>query len=167
MVAPVPYLGVTRSGRWRHEWHADPAIAAADGYQVDGIAGVDFHAMNPGYEHDGRVLDPARPEALVYGRSPRGPVLLGAMFVMPGIDQPGPAVGGPLTVWHAHERICFSLLPPALTGIESPLGGCPVGSLDLPRTSQMIHIWTAPGAPDPFGDLSEDWRRSFVAGWRP
>ena len=42
--------------------YADPAVAAADGYHVNGLAVIDFHASNPTYEHDDRVLDPAHPE---------------------------------------------------------------------------------------------------------
>ena len=143
--------------------YADPAVAAADGYDVKGIAGIDFHANNPKYEHDGRVLDPAHPETLVYAVAPNGrPVLMGAMFQMPGIEQPGPTIGGPLTVWHAHQHICISLTPPALAGLLSPLGMCPVGTIDMPLTAQMIHIWIVPGAPDPIGDLDEGWRRAYL-----
>ena len=148
--------------------YADPRVAAADGYQVAGMHGIDFHASNPRYEHDGRVFDPARPETLVYAIAPDGrPVLLGAMFQMPAIGQPGPTIGGPLTVWHAHENICFSLTPPALTGLLSPLGTCPIGSIDLPLTAQMIHVWTVPGAPETFGDLDDAWKRAYLAASYP
>jgi hypothetical protein len=143
--------------------YSDPELAAADGYRVKGLAGLDFHASNPAYEHDGRVLDPARPETLVYAVAPDGrPVLLGAMFLMPSMREPGPAIGGPLTVWHAHEHVCFTLTPPGLAGLLSPLGMCPVGSIDVPLTSEMIHIWIVPGAPQPFGDLDEAWKRAYL-----
>lgn len=143
--------------------YADPAVAAADGYRVQGMQGIDFHAGNPAYENDGRVLDPAHPETLVYAVAPDGrPVLLGAMFLMPKIGQPGPTVGGSLTVWHAHQHVCFSLTPPGLTGLLSPLGMCPVGSIDMPLTAEMIHIWIVPGAPQPFGDLDEAWKRAYL-----
>jgi hypothetical protein len=145
--------------------YADPAVAAADGYQVNGIAGLDFHAGNPAYENDGHIFDPAHPETLVYAVAPDGrPVLLGAMFTMPKIGQPGPTVGGPLTVWHAHEHVCLSLTPPALAGLLSPLGTCPLGSIEISRTAEMIHVWTVPGAPQRFGDLDEAWRRAYVQG---
>jgi hypothetical protein len=141
----------------------DVAVAAADGYEVNGISGVDFHAQNPKYQNDGRIFDPAHPETLVYGLAPNGrPVLLGAMFQMPKIDEPGPTPGGPLTVWHAHQHICISLTPPALAGLLSPLGMCPVGTFDMPLTSQMIHIWIVPGAPETIGDLDEGWRRAYL-----
>jgi hypothetical protein len=144
--------------------YGDPAVAAADGYHVDGLAGIDFHASNPAYDQDGRVFDPAHPEALVYAVAPNGrPVLMGAVFQMPGLGEAGPMIGGPLTVWHGHQDVCISLTPPALSGLLSPLGTCPVGSILLPRTSQMIHVWIVPGAPEPFGDLDADWKRAYLA----
>lgn len=144
--------------------YADPTLAAADGYQTAGMAGTGFHASNAAYQHDGRILDPTRPETLVYAVGPSGPVLLGAMFEMPAIGKPGPAVGGPLTVWHAHDHVCFSLLPPALSGLSSPYGTCPLGSITVPITPEMIHVWTVPGAPEPFGDLDDEWLARFLAG---
>lgn len=142
--------------------YADPAVAAADGYDVDGLHGLGFHAGNKEYEEDGRILDPARPETLVYAEGPDGPVLLGAMFIMPKLHVPGPAVGGALTPWHGHEQICIGLLPPSLTGLVSPLGGCPVASIAIPTTPEMIHVWTIPGAPEPFGDLDDTWLRAHL-----
>ena len=143
--------------------YADPAAAAADGYRVHGLSGIDFHAQNEVYERDGRIMDPARPEGLVYAVAPDGrPVLMGAVFSMPRVAAPGPAVGGPLTVWHAHENVCVSPIPPALTGLLSPLGMCPIGSIAVPLTPEMIHLWTVPGAPDPFGDLDAEWRRAYL-----
>ena len=143
--------------------YADPAVAAADGYRVNGLAGLDFHAGNPAHENDDRVLDPAHPETLVYAVAPDGrPVLKGAMFMMPKIGTPGPTIGGPLTVWHAHQHVCFSLTPPALAGLLSPLGMCPLGAIDVPLTAEMIHIWIVPGAPEPFGDLDDAWKRAYL-----
>jgi hypothetical protein len=144
--------------------YADVSVAAADGYNVKGIAGIDFHAGNPANENDGRILDPAHPETLVYAVAPNGqPVLMGAMFLMPKIGEPGPTVGGPLTVWHAHQHVCISLTPPGLAGLLSPLGACPVGTIDLALTAEMIHIWIVPGAPEPFGDLDDAWKRAYLA----
>ena len=154
------FLTATRIALARY---ADPAVAAADGYHVGGLAGIDFHASNPANEHDGRIFDPTHPESLVYAVAPNGrPVLLGAVFQMPQIGEPGPAIGGPLTVWHAHENICLSLTPPGLSGLLSPLGTCPVGSILLARTAEMIHVWIVPGAPEPFGDLDNAWRHAYL-----
>jgi len=143
--------------------YADVGVAAADGYNVKGITGIDFHASNPANENDGRILDVAHPETLVYAVAPNGkPVLMGAMFLMPKIGEPGPTIGGPLTVWHAHQHICVSLTPPGLAGLLSPLGICPVGTIDLALTAEMIHIWIVPGAPEPFGDLDDGWKRAYL-----
>ena len=143
--------------------YADPAVAAADGYRVNGLSGIDFHAVNPANENDDRILDPAHPETLVYAVAPDGqPVLMGAMFMMPKIGTPGPMIGGPLTVWHAHQHVCFALTPPGLAGLLSPLGMCPLGTIDVPLTAEMIHIWVVPGAPEPFGDLDETWKRAYL-----
>jgi hypothetical protein len=145
------------------ERYRDPRVAAADGYEIGEIVGLDHHAGNPAYQRDGRILDPERPESIIYAAGPDGPVLLGAMFTMEGPGEPGPRIGGSITTWHAHEHVCLSLVPPALAGILSPLGGCPIGSIDLPITGEMIHVWTAPGAPQPFGDLDDAWRERYVA----
>lgn len=144
--------------------YADPAVAAADGYHVEGMFGLDFHADNPAYGEDGRILDPERPETLVYVVAPDGtPMLMGAMFMMPDRSERGPAVGGPLTIWHAHERICLGLVPPGLAAIRSPLGACPFGSFEFPITPEMIHVWTVPDAPTRFGDLDGAWIEAYLA----
>ena len=134
----------------------DPHVAEAHGYDVFPIVGQDHHADNPAYLADGRIFDPERPETLVYADSPRGPVLLGAMFQMPG-TEPGPRVGGPLTVWHSHENVCLSLTPPALVGLLSPYGVCPLGAINIPGTNEMIHAWTLPGVEDEWGHIEDDW----------
>jgi hypothetical protein len=144
--------------------YRDTRVAAADGYEVAEIAGTDFHAANPNYVKDGRILDPARPEHLIYAKTPAGrTVLLGAMFSMPSRDQRGPAIGGPLTEWHGHENICISFAPPAFSGLLSPFGGCPFGSVAFPATPEMMHVWVVPGAPARFGDIDENWRTKFLA----
>jgi hypothetical protein len=147
--------------------YADPAVAAADGYAVSGIRGRDFHAAHETYAKDGRVLDPERPEYLIYAESDRGPLLLGAMFEMESISDVGPRVGGPLTPWHRHEQVCFSLLPPTVAGMTSPYGLCPLGSLTVPWTAEMLHVWTVPGAPSRFGDVPEAWLEAHVVGRPP
>lgn len=144
--------------------YADIELAAAAGYSVAGLAGTSFHADNQAYKKDGRFLDPDAPETLVYAAGPNGPVLLGAMFEMDRIGEAGQAVGGPLTPWHAHDHVCFSLLPPGLAGLTGPFGSCPIATITIPVTPEMIHVWTVPGAPDPFGDLDEAWLNAYLTG---
>jgi hypothetical protein len=142
--------------------YADPAVAAADGFDVSDMSGLDFHADNRDHIEDGVILDPTRPETLVYAMGDDGPVLLGAMFQMPEVHERGPAVGGRLTVWHGHEEACLSLFPPGLAGMTSPLGMCPIGSITIAITNEMLHVWTVPGAPAMFGELADAWRVDFL-----
>jgi hypothetical protein len=99
------------------------------------------HYFNPEWMRDGRVLDPARPEGLMYARTGHGPVLVAAVYLTNQSGVPGPAVGGCLTSWHAHTNLCFS--DPArfqITGLRPPGGPCPPGHLawDPP---EMLHVW--------------------------
>ncbi|MDH4307295.1 MAG: hypothetical protein OEX04_07430, partial [Acidimicrobiia bacterium] len=143
--------------------YEDVSVAASAGYDVADVWGVDHHADNPAYLDDGRILDPEHPETLVYGVDASGsPVLLGAMFQMPGVGVPGPMIGGPLTVWHAHEQVCVGVIPGLTVSLVSPFGMCPVGSFTVALTNEMIHVWTVTGAPDPFGDLDEDFRQEYL-----
>jgi hypothetical protein len=143
--------------------YGEPDAAGAAGYDMDGLGGIDFHAANPAYQKDGRELDPARPENLIYAMGASGPILMGAMFETEGWHHPPPEEGGPLLHWHRHEQICFSLLPPGLAGLVDPMGMCPVGSIAVPTTNSMMHVWTVPGAPQRFGDLDEAWKQSYLA----
>lgn len=145
------------------EKYQDPSVAEADGYDVGTIIGTDHHADNPAYIADGRILDPGRPETLVYAQGNDGPVLIGAMFQMPGFHNPGPMIGGPLTVWHSHENVCISVTPPALVGLMSPFGVCPVGSFNMPGTNEAIHVWTLPGVEDEWGHLEDAWLEDYLS----
>jgi hypothetical protein len=118
------------------DWHK----AWAAGYRPGGGADLgSTHWMNQRYVDAGYVMDPQRPQGLVYANSKHGPVLIGAMFQMKHIGQFGPDPGGPLTAWHQHENICFTPL-----GLEfsfmTPFGTCPVGAIDV-SVSPMLHVW--------------------------
>ena len=144
------------------ERYQDLSVAAADGYRVDGVAGNDFHAGNPAYQSDGLMLDPTRPENLIYGMGPDGPVLLGVMFETEGLRSDPPLTGGAALHWHRHEQVCFSLTPPGLAGLVDPFGNCAGGSLAIPTTNSMMHVWTLHGAPTRFGDLDEAWKQDYL-----
>ena len=97
------------------------------------------HWMNQAYVKAGYVMDPQRPQGLVYANTTHGPVLLGAMFQMPHHNEFGPDPGGPLTAWHQHENICFTPF-----GFEfsfmTPYAICPLGAIDI-SASPMLHVW--------------------------
>ena len=118
------------------DWHQ----AWAAGYRPGGSTSLpSTHWMNQAYVKAGYVMDPRRPQGLVYANTKRGPVLLGAMFQMPHLDQFGPDPGGPLTAWHQHENICFSPLGFEFS-LMTPFGTCPFGAIDL-SAPPMLHVW--------------------------
>ena len=118
------------------DWHR----AWAASYRPGGPDNLpSTHWMNQKYEKAGYVMDPQHPQGLVYANTKHGPVLLGAMFQMPKLNEFGPDPGGPLTAWHQHENICFTPL-----GIEfslmTPFSVCPFGSIDI-SAPPMLHVW--------------------------
>jgi hypothetical protein len=115
--------------------YVDPSTAEAEGYQPSSPSWQPItHYLNPAYHRDGAILDPSQPESLVYANASKGPVLLGAMYLMPEPGTTGPQIGGCLTHWHPHS----------LGGWETP---------------EMMHVWTADVPGGPFSELRP---RSFV-----
>jgi hypothetical protein len=107
------------------------------------------HYCNPAYVTDGRVLDPTRPEGLMYAYTDRGAVLVAAVYLMNRAGEPGKAVGGCLTQWHTHDNLCSS--DPAkgmITGLHRPGSRCPPGQVPW-AAPPMMHTWVinVPGGP--------------------
>jgi hypothetical protein len=126
--------------RWR-----DPAAAAAGGFRFRDEDGAGpgrpvrfLHVPNPAWRADGRVLDPARPETLVYWRGPGDRLtLVGVMYAAPR-GAHGPTVGGPITRWHDHES-CRD--PATRAKLGRPVdGACPAGQV-YRRSGEMMHVW--------------------------
>jgi len=120
--------------------YQDPRKAFADGYRPGGPSNMpSTHWMNQAYVDAGYVMDPHRPQGLVYANSKHGPVLLGAMFQMKHLGQFGPDPGGPLTAWHQHENICFTPFGFEFS-LMTPFATCPLGAIDL-SVAPMLHVW--------------------------
>jgi hypothetical protein len=108
------------------------------------------HYFNPAYVIDGRVLDPARPEGLMYAHTTRGPVLVAAVYLMNRAGEPVRAVGGCLIPWHAHAEHCSS--DPAsgrIDGVRGRDGRCPPGQVPW-ATPPMLHTWMIEVPDGPF-----------------
>jgi hypothetical protein len=127
----------TRSAILPYEdWHR----AWAAGYRPGGPANMpSTHWMNQAYVDAGYVMDPRRPQGLVYANTKHGPVLLGAMFQMKHLRQFGPDPGGPLTAWHEHENVCITPFGFELSFL-TPFATCPIGAIDF-SASPMLHVW--------------------------
>ncbi|HKV88534.1 MAG TPA: hypothetical protein VJT78_11115 [Candidatus Dormibacteraeota bacterium] len=120
--------------------YADWRVAWAAGYRPGGPSNLpSTHWMNQRYVEAGYVMDPRRPQGLVYANSRHGPVLLGAMFQMKRIGEFGPDPGGPLTAWHEHTNICITPFGLAFS-LMTPTATCPAGAIDL-TVPAMLHVW--------------------------
>jgi hypothetical protein len=110
--------------------YADVDAAVAAGYRVvPGTEHTIAHYVDPSAVRDGRVLDPSRPEGLVYYAAGGGdPVLLGAFFVAPP-GEPVPDDAGGIVVWHSHDPACTAFF-------ATPDQPCT-------DTRRMLHVWTA------------------------
>ena len=134
-----------------------PAEAYAAGYRTigDGITG-DEHYVNWSYINDGHLLDPARPESVVYEVHNGQQVAVAAMYQLPfgSTFADVPDVGGALTQWHVHRDLCLTNNPQqrVLAGITSLNGGCPPGTSKAGNTP-MLHVWIVPNPCGPFAAL--------------
>jgi hypothetical protein len=147
MTAAVRLVDNTRRGLARFARLQD-ARAAGYAPHHNGREAIK-HYFNPAYVLDGRVLDPKRPEGLMYAHTERGPVLIAAVWLMNRTGEPGKAVGGCLTVWHEHDNLCSTNPAKGLiTGLRSRSRPCPPGQVPW-RTPVMLHTWLVdvPGGP--------------------
>lgn len=126
--------------------------AYAEGFRAITTGQVIAHYHNQAYHTDGRILDPEHPEELIYATLPSGErKLVGFMFLMPDGDQPGPQIGGPLTVWHAHDNLCFNAVG-VITALKGADGQCPRGTRFGGKTPEMLHVWLVDNPSGVFGE---------------
>src|SRR4029453_3154629 len=140
---------------------ADPATLPAQGWYPIGDAVTGFeHYINWSLIDDDDILDPNKPESIVYQVGPGGqPTLVAAMFITPRnvtVEDP-PDFGGALVQWHAHNNLCYGGIPNQLrimAGVPSPQP-CP-GNTFRDHLSPMIHVWIVPNECGPFASLEGD-----------
>ena len=90
----------------------------------------------------GPVLNLTEPQSLVYANTPKGAVLVAAMYITsPGGPTPQP--GGCLTQWHVHTNLCITKSLGVVGALNSGNSTCPAGSQNR-VTPPMIHIWFVP-----------------------
>ncbi len=140
-----------------HGWE-DFETAQADGFRLP--KNERRHYYNEEYVFDDRVLDPDRPEFLMYHDTPRGKRLVGFMFYVAAPMDRGPQIGGPLTVWHYH-LFSTAVCPLGLARERDPRGKgllpaadgdevCARGILTH-RGREMLHVWLIRHPLGPFG----------------
>jgi hypothetical protein len=84
------------------------------------------------------ILNPRRPNALIYANAPGRPlVLVGAMWSTRRGER-GPTPAGPIMRWHSHV-ICSDGIR---RGLKPPANGiCPPGTSLRQGRSEMLHVW--------------------------
>jgi hypothetical protein len=139
--------------------YADQQLAVADGYGPGTPPGLPIvHFLHPAYVFDADILRPEHVESLIYFNSERGPVLVGAMYMMPLPYMAGPEIGGSLTTWHHHVDLCSDRAgvivaqvgrgPVVVPGLPRGVA-CPQGS-QLRVTPDMLHVWIVDNPKGPF-----------------
>ncbi|MGR8948017.1 MAG: DUF2231 domain-containing protein [Gammaproteobacteria bacterium] len=110
------------------------------GFQVDRVNRT--HYPNLEYMFDGVILDPERPEWLVYHDTPRGKMLMALMFFTNELEEVGPTPGGPLALWHYHpyQKIRCAVKELWTIGDANDAGECDEGE-PVTRTPEMLHVW--------------------------
>jgi hypothetical protein len=132
----------------RHGWY-DFDKGVEDGFER--IKDDGRHFRNIEYMLDDRLLDPDRPENLMYYPTPTGRyALAGFMFFVRSRNEWGPQVGGPLTLWHYHiwkRKRCF--VHGLVTVGWAKNGECAEG-VGHHRSGEMMHVWLIDHPRGPF-----------------
>ncbi|HEX5365659.1 MAG TPA: hypothetical protein VFW63_03210 [Acidimicrobiales bacterium] len=140
---------------------ADIPTIEAMGWHSIGDAGTGTeHFVNWPLIGDGRVLDPERPESLVFDVDPgTGERTLAAAMFMANLDDTlatVPRLGGALVQWHVHDNLCYGGEPNRWTvrSVTPPDQPCPQGTSRLSDNPvPMVHVWIRPNGCGPFAAL--------------
>jgi hypothetical protein len=150
------------------QW-SDYKVAEAYGFRSIGDAGTGHeHFIQWDWIDDDVILDPDRPESLVFEPQPDGSKkLVSAMYMLPTdvALEDVPDVGGDLMQWHIHDNLCFTNDPvqPRVVGQTNPDGSCSNGLTKL-APAPMIHVWITPHKCGPFAALEGAGAGQIAAG---
>jgi hypothetical protein len=136
--------------------YASPAAAYAAGYRSIGDRVTVEHYVNWSYVDDGHILDPSRPESIVYQVRHGTRRAVAAMYQLPfgSSFREVPDVGGALTQWHVHANLCLTENPEQkiLSSFTTIHGSCPPGTSKASNTP-MLHVWVVPTRCGPFAAI--------------
>jgi uncharacterized membrane protein len=135
----------------RNGWFSLDA-AKAQGFELQW--GDREHYVKREFIFDDTILDPDRPEFLMYRQTPRGNLLVGFMFFTRTLEERGPRPGGSLAAWHYHpwgrRGYCAEkgVLPLSRPDAQ---GQCTQGEY-VTRSAEMLHVWFVDHPLGPFAD---------------
>ncbi len=142
LVAAANFVAKVKTASARYE---DVRAAMAAGYiQItQDLPNIAAHFINLKYNADGVLMDPERPEVLLYTKRLDGAWrLVGFMFTSETVSETPPSFFGALDVWHRHENLCFT---PNAVSVKTSAAEC-IGGIFQKTTVWNLHVWTAPGA---------------------
>jgi uncharacterized membrane protein len=119
----------------------DFKTAMANGFQVDRVNRTHYPSLRNMF--DGVILDPERPEWLIYNDTPDGgKVLVGFMFFTNKLEDVGPTPAGALAQWHFHPYPRPRCAVEGIWTVSRPdeNGRCAEG-VPVNRTPEMFHVW--------------------------
>ncbi len=124
--------------------YEDITVALAAGYVqiTQDLPGIAAHFYHPGYARDGELMNPDKPETLLYTKRLDGTWrLVGVMFTSEHVTDTPPFYFGPLDVWHRHENLCF--LPGGRVSVTPNAAAC--SGLFVAVTPWNLHVWIVEG----------------------
>jgi hypothetical protein len=123
----------------RHGWF-EFGNGLADGYVL--MHSDPLHYVQRDYIMDDELLNPDKPESLMYYDTPSGKRLAGVMYLTRTKDERGPQFGGPLTIWHYHVWESPRCMDGEMLvcGVPLPDDACEVG-VPMRRSPEMMHVW--------------------------
>lgn len=118
-----------------------------------------LHYINVGLVKDESILDPQKPESLLYSVDlfTEEHKLVAIMYMLGAewVDKPLPSIGGELIPWHAHLDVCATITPEDGVNAIASIGDsedCAIGS--RVEAHPMMHVWVVPHPCGPFADSS-------------
>ncbi len=137
--AAADFLAECYRAAKQHGWY-DFQKGLADGFTL--MFQDRRHYENRDYILDDRVLDPDRPEFLMYYGTPQGKQLTGFMFYVANQFDRGPQIGGNETIWHYHvwSRVLCTIRGLVSVGLANKQGQCSEG-VPIQRSPEMLHVW--------------------------
>jgi hypothetical protein len=127
----------------------EQAVAAGWVGLGDGV-----HFTYPEYRHDGRDLDPQRPESVVFLNRK----LVAVMYQLePGETMDDvPDIAGNLTMWHSHGNLCFKSNDLSsndyFRGAGVTIGGRCLSGFQR-EVTPMLHVWLVDNPCGPFAGV--------------
>ena len=152
-VVPAGDRATPEQAQWAEEFHRRSLDAArshgwfdfdqamTQGFQPDRVNGTHFPNLKNMF--DGVIMDPERPEWLIYYDNPDGgKMLMGFMFFTNKLLDQGPTPAGPLAQWHYHPYVDPRCAVQEIWTVSRPdaEGRCAEG-VPVSRTPEMFHVW--------------------------